>query len=569
MSPPDQQPSLDVVSAAILRAKLDAVVQDMSATLPNIAHSKRLSTSRAFACAVLDADGRTAAIDGPLHLGPVEESTATCLEAFRFATAADDVIITNDPFGGGTSVHEFTAVAPLGDADELVAYLVVRAHMVDIGGVVMGNYHAGARELWAEGARFTPLKLVADGKLRRDALDTLLLNSRDPETFRGDLDSVLATVAVGRERLSALIADHGARDVSTAMAASIDYAERRLRRGLERIPEGRYEGEAVLDHDGQGGVDATVRVTMERAGDRLLLDFGGTDPQSPGFVNSPLSNTRSYALLPLIGLIEESVPRNAGLLSAIEVTAPSGTLVHPTYPAATGWCRGHVGYEIAEAVGQALSRALPDEAGVGVASESLAFTVTKRTRVGDVQEQLGRTDCHSVSQVGARATAHVDGWGTPGPSARGLAPSVEEFESDADALVTRFEYRTDSGGAGRFRGGLGTETVIRFAADSDEHLFACAAAADRPPLGLAGGGPGAAAAIHVTTGGREVEIATVEQDFRMDGGAELRIRTAGGGGWGDPRARADEQVRADVLAGYVSAASARETYGFDESGEQA
>jgi N-methylhydantoinase B len=560
----DTATTLDVVSASILRAKLDAVVHDMGTTLANIAHSGRLSTSRAFACAVHDAEGRTAALDAPLHLAPIQESAAACLEAFRFATAADDVIITNDPYGGGSSVHYFTVVAPLGHADDIVAYLVVQAHMIDIGGVVMGNYHPGAWELWAEGARFTPLKLVVDGKTRRDAMDTLLLNGRDPEGFRGDLDAVLATAEIGRERLSTLIHDHGMDDVAAAMAAAIDYAERRFRAELARIPEGRFEGEAVLDHDGQGGRDATVRVALERRGDDLRLDFTGTDAQSAGFVNSPLSNTRSYALLPLMGLVDGSVPCNAGLLEAIEVIAPEGTLVNPAYPAPTGWCRGHVAYEIADAVGQALSRALPEETGLGYASESLVFTVTKRTRIGGVEEQLGVTDYHALSQVGADANAHGDGWGAPGPAAQGMLPSVEEFEADREALVTRLEYRADSGGPGAFRGGLGTETVIRFPEATDERRFACVQGGRHPPAGFADGGVAAAAAVSVAAGGTVADIAEVEQDRPLDGGAELRILTPGGGGWGDPRTRSPERVRADVLDGYVSAEAASAVYGVAE-----
>ena len=554
--------TLDVVSASILRAKLEAAVRDMATTLATTAHSGQLSTSRAFGCAVLDADGSVVAIDEPLHLPSVQETSAQCLDYYRFDLAADDVIMANDPYSGGSSLHYFTLVAPFGHDDDTVAYLVTRAHMPDVGGVVMGNYYPLAWELWQEGARFTPMKIVVDGKRRRNAIDTILLNGRDPEAFRGDLEATLATLNVGRERLRSLIHDYGLGAITAAMRAGIEYSERIFRASLQRIPEGTYSGAATLDHDGLGRENLEVKVTLERTGDGLRLDFSGTEPQSAGFVNSPPANTRAFAMLPLFGLVDESVPRNAGLLRAVDVITPEGTLVNPAYPAPTGWCHAHVGYEIAAAVGQALASALPDEAGLAHASQPLAFTVAKRERIGGVEEQLGRIDYGQLSAPGANATSHGDGWGVPGAAARALLPSVEEWESGTGATIARLEYRTDSAGAGRFRGAPATETVIRVRAESDERLYACASGRDHPPQGLSGGLPALGASLQVSAGGQGgVDVQTVEIDRPLTEGVELTIVAAAGGGWGDPRDREPEAVRADVRDGYVSAETAQRVYG--------
>jgi N-methylhydantoinase B len=567
--PQAQAPTeIDVVTASILAGKLDAVVRDMSTTLANVVHSRQLSTTRLFACALLDEDGQVVAIDAPLHLATLQDTVACCLDKYQFDIASDDVMITNDPYGGGSSVHYLTLVAPLGIEDQTVAYMAIQAHMPDIGGTVMGNYHPTAWELWQEGARFTPLKLVTEGKRRRSAIDTLLLNGRDPVAYRGDLDAVLATANVGRERLASLINTHGLDLIRRGMASSLDYSERRFRAALARLPEGSFSGESTLDHDGQGRRDLTVRVTLRRTGDEVELDFTGTDLQSAGFVNSPRSNTRAYALLAFLGLVDDSVPRNAGLLRALDFKTPEGTLVAPTYPAPTGWCREHVGFEIAEAVGQAIAQALPDEAGVGHASRPLLFSIDKQVLVGGVEEQLGRTDYSQLTQPGQPATAHGDGWGAPGSVSRGLIPSVEEFEAENDMTVERLEYVIDSGGPGRHRGGLATETVIRLAPGGSEVLYACAAGAEHAPTGWRDGSPGAAAALHIEQGGTAAEVDGVEMDRQLADGARLRILASGGGGWGDPREREPARVRADVMAGYVSPEAAQKVYGVDDADDE-
>ena len=326
---------VDQVTATIIAGKLGAVVEDMATTLANVAHSRLLSTSRAFACALLDERGEVVAIDSPMYLPTVQATVANCLEEYQFDIASDDVMITNDPYGGGSSVHHLTLVAPVGVDEETVAYLAVQAHMADIGGTVIGNYNPIAWELWQEGARFTPLKIVIEGKRRRSAIDTLLLNGREPEAYRGDLDAVIATANVGRERIAELVAEQGLERTKHGMETSIAYAERRFRAALAQLPEGEFEGASTLDHDGQDRRELTVRVSLRRDGDDgVALDFGQTDEQSAGFVNSPRANTVAYALLPLLGLIDDSVPRNAGLLRALDVTTNPGTLVDPA-PAPT------------------------------------------------------------------------------------------------------------------------------------------------------------------------------------------------------------------------------------------
>ena len=234
--------------------------------------------------------------DNPRHLASLEASTRSCAEAFAFDLEDDDVVLTNDPYGGAPSIHYFTVVAPVRIGNAISAYVAVQGHMGDIGGIVMGNYDPEAREVRTEGVRLTPLKIVKLGRRRRDVVDTIILNSRLPERLAGDLEAMIAAIGVGRHELEALAGAHGSQIVLDAMRTAIEYAERRLRIALARVPAGEHLGCATL---ATNAVTATVRVTLSRVGSDTILDFTGSDPQLPTFVNCTRDTTRTHALLPL------------------------------------------------------------------------------------------------------------------------------------------------------------------------------------------------------------------------------------------------------------------------------
>jgi N-methylhydantoinase B len=519
----------------------------MALTLVNAARSVRIGVRRQFACALLAPDGDVVVTNNVRHLASLAASTRSCAEAFAFDLEHDDVVLTNDPYGGAPSIHYFTVVAPVNLGGVVSAYFAVQAHVGDIGGMLMGNYDPEAREVRTEGVRITPLKIVKLGRRRRDVVDTIILNSRAPEALAGDLDAMVAAVGIGRRELAALAQAHGAQVVLDAMRTTVAYAERRLRIALARIPEGEYPGCATV---AAGDLSATVRVALTRVGSETILDFSGSDAQLPVFVNCTRETTRTHALFPLLGLLGDDVPWSGGLLRAVDIVVPDGTLVAPHYPAPTGWSLDHPGREVAEAVRSALAVALPGHVGPGLPSRGLAFTVRRRARVGKTEEQLNVIDLGALVQAGASAGSAADGWGQPGPEALGRLPSVEEVEQSSPIKIRRLEYRCDSAGPGRRRGGPGVSAVV--ALGSDEHLYALATAGVD---GLAGGFPGTRAAVAID--GAEVEVAL---NRRLDG-CELELHGAGGGGFGDPSERPRDDVRADVLDGLVSEDAAHQLYG--------
>lgn len=556
----------EAVTASIIVGRLAAVVDEMAVVLKRTAASPRIGVRRQFGCALLDGDAVVAA-DNPRYLATLEASAHRCIEAFGFDLEADDVILTNDPYSGTPTIHHLSVVAPIGVGQELPAYVAVQAHVDDIGGIVMGNYDPDARELRTEGVRFTPLRIVRSGRRRRDVLDTILFNSRLPETLERDLEGMLAAVSVAQRRLAGLADAYGLDVLLEAMRATVAYTERRMRGALCKIPEGAYGGLAQLEVGGDKREPIRVAVTLTRSGERTTLDFGGSDAQSETFVNCTAATTRTLALLPLLGLFDEDPPPcNSGLLRAIELVLDEGSVVAARYPAPTAWSFDHVGHEVMQAVRAALAAALPAEAGPGWPSRNLVTVVRKEQRVGTSEEQLGVTDLAVLAQPGSGAALGVDGWGQPGPEALGLLPSAEEFEQETGLTIRRMEYRCDSGGAGRWQGAPGTSTVIAFPRECAEHLYAQVVSAAAGVPGLAGGLPGGSGSVVVHAEGSAHAIVGVVTNRRLPDEAELTIDAAGGGGFGDPSGRPSNQVMADVDDGYVSPRAAREIYGVEADG---
>ncbi len=553
-------PHLNPIDAEILRAMFSAAVADMRATLVNTACSPAISEAKECASALLTEAGDLVATDNPLHLCSLGATVRAVIDQFEFDLTAEDVVITNDPYGGGTRVQDFTVVAPLGWQDEIVLYLAVRGRMADVGGELLGGLNPRATELWAEGVRITPVKLVRDGKLAKDVLTTVALNSRTPEAFRLDLDAMVAALRIGRRRLTEMIERYGRDAVLGAMAWAIDYAERRLVAEVATWPAGTFTGECRIPDDLHERRDLTVRAAVRVGDGRIAIDLGATDRQSSGFVNCTPTVAHAFALLPILSAMDESMPKNAGLLRRVALVTAKGSLVEPSFPAPTGWSLHHAGAEVAGAVSAALATMRPERA-ASVASPLPLLRIVQRTvRHGGTVEQVGVRDYGIFGQGGCSGAHGRDGWGMPGVFAESPLPSVELYEAAVGDTIAKMELVADSGGAGRWRGGLGTETVIALAADgTDAHLSACAETGSVD--GFAGGRAGQPNALSVRSGaqGQAVEGSVI--DTLVAPGTTITLRLAGGGGWGRPHERAASAVLADVLDDYVSVEAARRDYG--------
>ena len=556
--------SQDHVAATILRSKLEAVVAEMQATLINTAYSSTISVSNQCATALFTEAGQLIAVSNPVYMYPMAMTAATVIDKFQYDLSSDDVLLSNDPYGGGTRVQNFTVVAPVSNGDSIVLYLAVCGHTEDFGGDFRGNFNPSATEIWAEGARCPPLRLVREGKIRKDVLQTLSLNSRNPLAFGLDIDAMLAATEIGRRRLAETLDGYGTQPLLAAIDWVLDYSERRMSALLEQIPAGRYEGESVLACDMHGKENVTVRVAVSVANGAVTMDFTGTDAQSAGFVNTSRSTAATFALLPLISAFGGELPCNAGALRRVTLITPPGTAVNPTVPAPTGWGMQHLGSEIADAVGAALSTALPERVGRAMANCMLLFSIHRLARHGQTQEQVEVFDFSNFAQGDSDANSECDGWGMPGIAARVPLPSIELYEAERGGRIERLEYVTDSCGAGHRRGSPGTVAVISLSRPAAGALHLTATVMPRAKVGAAfgdGGCFGSSNRIFVDCEGKRTAVTSVIPDWQLPANAKITVEMGGGRGWGLAQQRSIEHVRADVADELIPVDAARTAYG--------
>lgn len=528
---------VDPVLAELLRSQLLGALEDMGKVLSRTAVSSEIVQEKDYANAVLLDRGSVIMLDNPLSLGTASATAAVMQDLFRFGMKPGDVILSNDPYSGGTHIQDFTLLTPFFDGRERICFLLCRGHLPDIGGQVPGGYYPFADDVWAEGSRIPPLKIVQEGKTVADKLDAIIINSRCPEAFDLNLRAMLAALETGRSRLRGMLEKYGNKQLREGMQHCLDIAKSQLRSETDGWLKGHFEGTSVLDHDARGKANLEVKASIH-FGDKVVVDLTQSSPQSGGFVNSSRANTVSYALVPFYSLLPASVPINSALLEMIEVVTAEGTVVHPRFPAVVGWGPFHVGAEIVSAVAQALGKAFPKLTAVLAPK---FFMLRAR-----LPEQPIAFPLHTFLQGGSPGAYGVDGWGSPGPFSRAVTPSVEMVESTLPILLRRWELLPDSAGTGRWRGGFGT--VAEFEFTEPAVVDAVLEGQSFPSEPLAAGTLGAPNSIQIG--------ADPVQGLVWDCDASSKIVTAkmgGGGGWGDVRERERESIERDAENGLVTA----------------
>jgi N-methylhydantoinase B len=505
---------------------------------PNIKERQDCST------ALFDAEGRMVAQAEhiPVHLGAMPEA----VEAVReLDPRPGDTFVVNDPFAGGIHLPDVTLVSPLAPegsgeqslADrEIVGYAVSRAHHADVGRMSPGSMPAGAREIYQEGLRIPPVRLVAGGEIQTDVRDLLLANVRTPEERRADLRAQIAANDRAEDRLGELLADHGDR-LLAAFDAVIDYSRERVESKLVDLPDGEYSARDFLEGDGVSDADVPIEATVTVEGSSLAVDFAGTADQVPGNLNAPLAVAKSAVYFVVRCVTDPEIPPNHGCYDPVSVRTPEGSLLNPTPPAAVVGGNVETSQRVTDVVLRALAEAVPGRvpaAGQGtmnnliVGGRSGEFTYYE-TIGGGFGARPGRDGMDGV-QVGMTNTLN-----TP----------VEALEAEYPLRVERYALRPDSGGAGRHRGGLGVERTVTVEQSATVSLLT--ERRHHAPQGLDGGEPGALGE-NLIDGERVGAKTTVE----VPAGTTVRVLTPGGGGHGDPADRNPEARERDHKAGTVT-----------------
>jgi N-methylhydantoinase B len=530
---------LDAVTLAVMNHRLAAIAEEMGVVLGQTAYSPNIKERRDYSCALFDGRGElfAQAAHIPVHLGATPLSVRAAIQ--RLELEAGDVAAVNDPFAGGTHLPDLTAVMPifLDGERRPFAYAANRAHHADMGGMAPGSM-ALSTEIYQEGLRLPPVKIMARGEPARDVFALFLANTRVPEEREGDLRAQLAALSVGAERVRALVATLGREAVTTAMDGLKDYADRMMRAALRAIKPGIYRARDYLDDDGCGTGPIALQVAIKLGGGRATVDFSGSAPQVRGAVNANYAITSSATFYVMKCLAAEAVPANEGLMRPVTVVAPEGTIVNARAPAAVAGGNVETSQRIVDVLFRALAPAAPER--IAAASSGSMSNLT----IGGYDSFRARHFSYYETIAGGAGAApgHPGAAGLHTHMTNTLNTPIEALEAYYPLRLAEYRIRRGSGGRGAAPGGDGLVRDLECLVESNVSLLT-----DRRvtvPWGLAGGGDGAPGAnylIRINGGRRRLPGKT---NLQLKPGERIRIETPGGGGHGRSTARGSRRQRA-------------------------
>jgi len=554
--------TVDPITLEVVCEGLIAIVREMRATVIRASYSPVIWDMDDFSCALFDPLGQMIAQseDHPGHVLPMPWSVRCAMEDFEGDLRPGDVILLNDSYRGGTHLNDVTMLYPLFDGDELIIFPAVRAHWSDVGGGAPGSYSGLNTNIYQEGVRIPPIKIVEEGRLNRAVMALLLNNMRLPEDRRGDFNASLGACRIAESRIRRLLAKYGRKTVLDCITLNLDRSERRLRARIATLPRGEYVYEDYLEFYQEGGFDPVLmRLTLTIAGEEIVADFAGSSPQVPGVVNSTLATTGAGVLVAVKAVLDPEGPINHGTFRPIRLLAPEASIVDVKLDAPAG-AHGEVRKRAVSVMLGALAQVVP-----ALVSGDLCGTSFPNAMGGRDGRRQRDYVYYEAPAGGNGAFLEGDGasaWGNIDFGNVRTIQSAEALESGMPLHVERSELRCDSGGEGTMRGGLGLRRELRLL-EGESRYSVLSDRAVLPPFGVAGAGPAAPVKVSLRRDGTEVNFATPGKvtGVAIGAGDIVVMQSAGGGGYGDPLAREPDRVRDDVRAGYVSPERARLGYG--------
>ena len=552
----------DPISLAIVQNAFTTTAQEMGLSVVRSAYSTVVKEGGDATSAIFDGRGRLVAqsVGAPLmHLSSLRPSLAELLRDFPAEDMREgDVFAFNDPYRGGIHSNDVMLFRPVCLGGRVEFFTAALLHVADIGGIAAGGLPANATEMYHEGLILPPVPIQRAGEPQRDVLNIIAANSRTPEKVLGDIRAMLAGVNVGARRIGGMAQRYGVERLGELCSELMDYSELRTRQEIGKLPAGTQRGEFLIDDDGiETGKDHRVQVELEIGRDSIRADFSGSDPQARGPINAARSQSMSGVLFAVRCFLDPEIPVNEGVYRPLEVELPYGTLVNPRPPAACN-ARMATVMAIVEAILQAFAGVAPHKA---VAASCNAHVYT----LDGVDRETGKVWTYLDPQFGgAGARSDRDGLDVTAPLIFGggsVAGTVEAYEIEYPVRFRRFELWRDSGGAGRWRGGLGTRRELEVLDD----VRLTARATDRcriPPPGIRGGRPGAGGGWIVNQDEADERVLPPKiTAHELRRGERLTMLTSAGGGCGEPWERDPPRVLEDVREGRVSVEAARRDYG--------
>jgi N-methylhydantoinase B len=557
----------DPIELEVFKNLYHSIAEEMGAALRRTSFSPNIKERRDYSCAVFDSRGQVIAMGDhmPVHLGSMPMSVAAAIK--QCSLEPGDMVMLNDPFRGGTHLPDITLVMPVyvsspnkirrranQQQEHPDFYVASRAHHADVGGMYPGSM-GPCREIYQEGFRIPPVKIMRGGRLVADVLALVLNNVRTPEEREGDLGAQIAACQTGAHRLREICARYGLARTQKAASDLLDYSEELMHAFLNSVPPGKYQAEDCLDNDGVEDKPVRIAVTInvhkqdplfavrrsrpveysgaskrignsERRTAKVTIDFSGSDPQVQGAVNAVEAITYSACFYVFRCLLTEDVPATAGLMHPIRVIAPQGTVVNAKPPAAVAGGNVETSQRIVDVLLKALSRAIPDR--IPAAASGTMNNLT----IGGIDPRTGEPFAYYetvAGGMGARPTKDgVSGVHTH--MTNSLNTPAEALEHAYPLRLRQYSFRRESGGDGLRQGGDGIVREIEVLTDAQVTLLADRRT--RGPYGLAGAKDGAAGRTIIVRGDGTREELAGKTSVRLRPGERVRVETPGGGGWG-------------------------------------
>ena len=551
-------PVLDPIRLEIIANGLRSIADECFVALMRSSYSTNIKERKDHSIAIMDKNGRLvvqAALTLPIHIASMGGLMKCVLEKYREDIHVGDIFIANDPHtAGGTHLPDINYAMPIFIEGEIVAFVCNIAHHADIGGMVPGSMAGGMSEIYQEGLRIPLIRLFDKGVLQTEIMDILMLNVRVPEERRGDHNAQIASCRLGVRRFMEVVDVYSLPSVLSAFDEIISRTAMRMRAAITEIPDGVYTFNDFMDADGINTYDIPICLTLTVKGERIYLNFDGTSPQVKGNINTTMNAVQASVNYALIAALDSEMPSNQGVLDVVDINCAPGTLLNCVFPAPVA-ARAHACQRVIDVVLGALSKALPENviAAANGANTTAVFSgIDPRTNKPYLYfETLG-------GGMGARATKDGKDGVQVGITNTSNLP-VESIEQEYPLRVEEYSFVEDSGGAGKYRGGMGLRRVLM----PVDHECVFNGAGERfryQPWGLFGGLAGGSGRFTIWDADGERRLDDKPNEVEVVPGTRITVETPGAGGYGVPSERAAEALQIDQKSGKYSAAFIEQHY---------
>ncbi len=553
-------PEIDPITLAVLSGRMEQIADEMYATLFRSAFNPIIAEAHDASHGIYHATTGDTLVQGksglPIFVGVMSFAVKAVIDKFGDSAEDGDIFIFNDAHLGGTHLNDMRVIRPYYHEGKLFCWLASVGHWHDLGGGAPGNYNPAAKDAFQEAFVLPPVRLASKGEINQDVIDILMRNTRLPQSAEGDLNGQLGALDLGVKRMGELLGEYGGGTVAAALSALSDRAETLMRAELATLPDGRWQAEDFLDHDGITDEALPIKVALEIKGERMVLDFTGTAPRCQGPVNIALPTAVATAYVAIKHIFPD-VPANAGVMRPIDVRIPEGSLLAAEFPAPVGGYTETI-MRMIDVIFSAAAQAAPERVVANAYGTINALAIAGRRSNGSPWVMF------SFYGGGHGGSPESDGLNHGNaPISTATIPPMEILEAAYPVMFKQWALRPDSAGPGQHRGGLGAVYEIEVLEENGAEVFLFGERGRFAPKGVAGGGEAALNHFEFQTdeGWDSPPLASKMRGIQLVQGQSVRLETPGGGGYGAPEDRAPEKVAGDVAKGFLSEAEADRIYG--------